>query len=734
MPLRIARAALDRRALTLGIVALLTLVLGACAAFGLRIDNSIDAWLPAQDAEVARYKRFRGVFGEDTFYVVAFDGVGLCDPGPDDAGSDPVVEPNAPGVGARELLVARLEALAAKLATIDGVDRVVGPSNSPTPSRATAHLASSDGGSIALIVYTRPLHGDAAAARHAAIESAADGADIGSATFIAGPEAINHALDRGSTQAFALLFPIVVLVVAITLMIALRSVWPVIGILLVAAISSVWTLGAVALADRPLNMVLSTLPSLLVVLGTAYSLHLANAFRRDEHSDIRERWSAAIADTLHPCLLTAGTTAAGFLALAVADLLPVRDLGLFAGLGTLCSVALVFTFLPAFLHVVWSPAPHAAIVASAANARAAAAWSPARAIHRGRFAILAIALVAVAVAAAGIARLRVESHILSFFPDNDPVVVATRHIEERLLGLTALDVWVHGPTSGVLSAATVIAVRDLVAFADTESDVTDVVGPIVSDSVLPERLPADAAATALREALAARADDAPPGTTRARVQTIGDATHLRVTVAARTTSIEESAALLERLGSLLTRDLPPGVVAETTGAVPLLVRVQAMLLRTQMETFAASIVVVTSLLCIAFRSVSLALLSLVPNVLPITLTLGTMGWCGVPLDVATVTVAGVAMGLVVDDTIHILERYARSAGPDASAIARIDSVFRTAGRPVIFTSLATAAGFAAFACSDFQPVFFFGSLIALTAIYALIADLLVLPALLMVRA
>jgi len=239
MILRVARAALDRPAITLAAVAVLTLLLGACAAFGLRIDNSIDAWLPSRDAELARYESFRSVFGEDTFCVVSIDGVDAAQPAEQ----------------------ARIGALASELAAIPGVERVVGPSDDPAQKRATAHLVSADGASMALLVYTSPLHGSAAAVRHAAIEDAVAAIDIGEATFIAGPEAINHALDAGSTQAFSLLFPIVVVVIAIALFIALRAFWPVIGILLVAGVSSTWTLGVTALAGRPLNMVLSTLPS-----------------------------------------------------------------------------------------------------------------------------------------------------------------------------------------------------------------------------------------------------------------------------------------------------------------------------------------------------------------------------------------------------------------------------------------------------------------------------------------
>jgi YHS domain-containing protein len=110
-----------------------------------------------------------------------------------------------------------------------------------------------------------------------------------------------------------------------------------------------------------------------------------------------------------------------------------------------------------------------------------------------------------------------------------------------------------------------------------------------------------------------------------------------------------------------------------------------------------------------------------------------MGLLAVPLDTATVTVAGIALGLVVDDTIHFLHEYGRARGEGQDRGGAVAETLFRVGRPVFVTSLAVAAGFGAFAFSPFRPTLYFGLLIAWTSVAAVVCDLVVLPALLQLR-
>jgi hypothetical protein len=111
-----------------------------------------------------------------------------------------------------------------------------------------------------------------------------------------------------------------------------------------------------------------------------------------------------------------------------------------------------------------------------------------------------------------------------------------------------------------------------------------------------------------------------------------------------------------------------------------------------------------------------------------------MGGLGIPLDVGTVTVASIALGLVVDDTIHFLDRYFEIGRKgSADVVDRLRRVFRKTGGPIFYTSLALVLGLGSFTVTSFRPTAYFGLLIALTSLFALLANLVLLPALLMVR-
>jgi hypothetical protein len=217
----------------------------------------------------------------------------------------------------------------------------------------------------------------------------------------------------------------------------------------------------------------------------------------------------------------------------------------------------------------------------------------------------------------------------------------------------------------------------------------------------------------------------------------GQRLSLRVTLACRTTSSEAFDRLVLRLGGQLKSSvraaIPESLELRLSGAVPLLVRVQALLVETQLRSFALALAVVTCVLLLAYRNLALVAVSLLPNVMPILITLGGMGAFDIPLNTATVTVAGIALGLVVHDTIHFLHHYhlARQAG--GTRLHAVSETLSVVGRPIATTTAAVALGFGAFALSPFRPTFFFGVLIALTCLSALVCDLLVLPALLLAR-
>jgi predicted RND superfamily exporter protein len=147
----------------------------------------------------------------------------------------------------------------------------------------------------------------------------------------------------------------------------------------------------------------------------------------------------------------------------------------------------------------------------------------------------------------------------------------------------------------------------------------------------------------------------------------------------------------------------------------------------QLESYGLALLALAATFTLAFRSFRVALVALVPNTIPVLFAAGVMAVSGMRLDVATVMVASVTLGLIDDDTLHLVLAWQRGL-EEGDARSALDHALRVAGRPTLLASAVLAGGFAVLALSDFQPTRHFGALVALTVVSAVIADLIVLPA------
>jgi len=596
-------------------------------------------------------------------------------------------------------------------------------------------LVSAEGDRVGLLLVPKP--GLSAEARGAMVGAVRETLKSESLTlggfFLAGPDVITDALDRGSAASFGTLFPLVALVMGLIVYAGLGSWRPVVAVVAAAGVASLWTIGSLVLVGRPMNLILVVLPAILAVLTTAYSLHLVSRYLDQPPAPEldgparRALWLRAAEQTFKPCLLTAATTSIGFGSLASSAIPPVRDLGVFAALGALLCFTATFVLVPTLLGCFAGFVP---------RAQTASWWNAERARqlrdYLGRNAVLVIlAGVLLGIGGmVGLMQLEVESHILRFFAPTHPLPEACAEIEESLVGLTPLELWISAPPDELLSAEGLAALEGVLGYVRGKTElVQSVSSPL-------EALPSGLSPEARGALLAAILARPPPGLERSG-ELVPGRVHLRVTIHAYTRSSESCDELVRELKGALAQPpegvpaLPAEVRTRLTGGVPLLVRVQVLLLRTQLQSFVLALVLVTFVLAVAFRSLTVVVISLVPNLLPILVTLGFMGLLEIPLNTATVTVAGIALGLVVDDTIHLLHAWVEARNAGATIVAATERMLHHVGRPVLVTSVAVGAGFGVFAFSPFRPTLFFGLLIAVTAVTALLCDLGLLPALLL---
>lgn len=610
----------------------------------------------------------------------------------------------------------------------------VTPPRGPSPALDPLGRRLRAPGHAALLVTPAPALGPGQrAALVARIEALLAGQDQLGPVHLAGPDVITRELDLATQQGFGGLFPLVLLAMVAVLYGALGSLRAAGAVLLAAAAAAIGTLGLLSLAGQALNLLAVTIPAVVAVIASTYSLHLVSRYLDGEalgpDAPLERRaaaWEAAARATFLPCWFAALTTALGFASLIPTSIPPVRELGIFAGLGTLLALLASYALVPAALVLSRRVLPGPAVARwwDAARARAAA-----EALRRHQHPVLLGGLVLAFLAAFGLGQLRVESHVLRFFPPSHRLPRAFEELEPALFGLTPLELWLEGPAGEVLSPAALDGLDELIRLSrqDDPPLVTHALSPLLD---LEAELPGVERA-ALGAVLVGASQGAPDPRLAAYLGREGPRLHLRVTLACRTTSSDEFHQLVQALRAAAPSRLPPAVTLHVTGSVPLLVRVQLLLVQTQLSSFALSFLLVGAAVWLQVRSLALALLSLVPSLLPILVTLGVMGWSGISLNTATVTVAGIALGLVIDDTIHFLHCWEAARRAGHGPVEALAGVLSRVGRPIVSTSAALALGFGVFALSSFRPTLFFGLLIAVTALAALVCVLLLLPALLL---
>ena len=205
-------------------------------------------------------------------------------------------------------------------------------------------------------------------------------------------------------------------------------------------------------------------------------------------------------------------------------------------------------------------------------------------------------------------------------------------------------------------------------------------------------------------------------------------TQLRVTVGVPMTSAKvfgETIASLEEMA-----ELPEGSRIEAAGYIPLYVQIMDHIVASQLSSFAIAFVVIFALIGLLFRSLRMAILAIPANLLPVCVTLGVMGAAGIRLDVATVTIAAIVLGLVVDDTTQFLYRYREMSERHEDISEVVVQTVRSVGRPMLITTVVLAGGFAVLALAAIKSVAYFGVLLATALVTAVLSDLIVVPALL----
>ena len=736
----------------------------------MKTDNSIEIWLSKNDRDFEYYKGFLKKFGDEEFLVIALSAVDIF----------------------TKERIQEINAMAERLKKFDGVvsvtsladvfkdtiksplfqEKLKGQKNRPvlnvfkraviTDPLYQNTLISGNGKTTAVIAVVKSMKPESRKQLVSEIrillkDMAEKSADKKHTYHLAGPTVVNAELDRMSKQDMTRLTPFMFVLSLVVLGCLFRRISGVLIPMAMVSLCLVWITGCFVLCGQTMNMISNMLHPLTFIIALSASIHLINHYYHE--STASTSVENAIYNTLQnvgiPILMTTITTIVGFISLATSSIPPVLITGLFMSgcaaltffMSMIC-LPVLLSFIPIKGHTCVSTCPR-----ENGDGRdshyAEKDIKGERAFNTffsllGHFAVrykgitLSCALAAGLFFLWGISKLKVESDIMASFPKNSLIAKDNNYIESRLMGLLPVEIIAEAANDasilqpGVLNNIVTLQ-RYLKGFPEitnslSVADYIQKTHQIVKGSKqYPYSIPTTEKEAADYVKLASVYGNKYMNSLYSKE--LRDA---RISVRMKQVGSGRYREIINSIKEYIRSHLDTTILSwHITGIVPLLINVQDNILWSEIQSFSLAFLLTFVSTAVALKSVKIGLISIIPNLLPITITLGFMGLTGMKLDAATIMIASIALGISVDNTIHIFYRFKKEISIDGDYSKAVCHTLQGVGRTALFTSLSAAFGFIVFSFSGFKPIQYFGVLTSITILNAIIADLLISPSCLM---
>jgi len=714
------------------------LIAAVSSTFGiglLVVDTGTSAFLNRTSAAWAVYQNSLREFGGDEVVVVAFEGSRPFDPDTiekiqtysrefekipgvrrvDSIASFPIIDSDESGSLLLTPAVERVdhldEAGVSRIADLIRSDRIA-PSNFVSSDEKLLAInlvldSDVDRGRDVVVSEVRRLIGE---------ESA----------WVSGVPIFRTEVNSQTREELAAFIPLTILIIGCIVAIATGSLGSVV-ISLVPSCLAVWGLVGIMGAMRvPLSLSTMILPSILLALGSAYTMHLLSALSR---VGLARNLESVLIPVAKPLGLSGLTTALGFLAMSTVRIDAIYQLGLFGSIGVMIILVATLTLAPALIAsfpIRQSYSFRSAWITTAVDLLIR------RTIGRNRILVLLAWSVIILGSVIGICRLHVETDIILWFSDRTDVRRSYEAIRTHLSGITPVNVVVSADQGrAVTEEATLRSIRDLSDFLEAHPFVgrsISIADPLIQihremgfDQL--ETLPTDPNTVSqyllLLESLDQISDVIAPDRKSANIV-------MRLTENGSEAIMNLSAEIAEwwRMNG------PPGFSAETTGVMFEFARAEEEIAYGQIRGLGLALIAIGVVLIAIYRKLLVALVAMVPNIAPLAIAYGFMGSVGIPLDAATICIGSLALGIAVDDTIHLMTAFYAEKASGATAQSALRIATSRVSPALVYSTVAISCGFAVLGASNFSLIRNLGTVTAGMVVICLIADLTVLPILL----
>lgn len=528
-----------------------------------------------------------------------------------------------------------------------------------------------------------------------------------------------------------------VLLLALFLFIAFRTLWGIVLPLLVVLCTVVWLLGGLSFSGQSISMLTTIMPTILFVVGVSDVIHLLEKYLEELRQGRPKKQALihAMKEIGIATFLTSLTTSIGFLTLLTADMAPIQDFGIFTAIGVWIAYLITFTLIPAALLLL--PTPHLA-----KNTKGF--WH--QYLHRCFIWVLrhqktimgSTALVFI-IALIGASQIQVNNYLLEDLSDDDPVKQEYVFFEEKFDGVRPFEAALVAKNAPDFEL-TPSLVSDLFLLEDyllstyglkNVMGLHTIVGQLnqaTHGGNMDYRKNPDIAEWPSIKKLLLRAEKSnklKPILNRNTGQMRLTGRIIDYGGKAFREKNEALKAFWATLPSAKNYDLT------ITGMAYLIDKNNALLSANMLLGLLIAFSLIALIIAFLFKSFRYIVIALIPNMLPLIMVAGFMGFVGIDLKMSTSLIFTIAFGIAVDDTIHFLSRFNLELKAGKSMVYALKRTFLSTGKAIVITSIILCAGFWTLIGSSFMSTFYVGLLISLTLVFAVLSDLLIIPVLIL---
>lgn len=490
---------------------------------------------------------------------------------------------------------------------------------------------------------------------------------------------------------------------------------------LVSITSLVWLLGLMSWMGYSISVLGSLIPPVILFVSTSDSIHLINAFRNITSENQVERLQKAIHKVFIPTLLTSLTTAIGFFSLWSIDTLPIRELGLFAGIGICIAFIVTFLFGPLLIRRAYPPETQQTLM------KKLAVWN-----LRNHKSILICWIVLIIVAAYGVSLVKTDAYLLKDLPEDSEVRNAFTLVDKQLGGSKPWEMalWPTDSSKGIFDYQVIREINKIETYLKDQYGMDRVISPaslvrftnqmnnggLTSQFALPDKDQHPRIIKSLTQLL--KRKELP--------KVSANNSYGRIAAFIPEYGSHETIKRNQLLLEFIEKKINPQVLStRLTGTTYLIDKSHEVLSYNLIKGLIIGILIISVLLGLYFRSIKVLLISLIPNIIPLIAVAGYMGLSGAPLKLTTSVIFAVTFGIAVDDTIHFLAVYRKSTCK--STVFKLINTYASAGKAILLTTVIIVSGFFLFILSSFGATYYLGLFMTISLLIALLTDLTLLP-------